>query len=74
MHPNIRQSPIATEAISNFGVVFDAIYTPLQTQLLKVSLNNHQNRGADPLDRHKALGLSTSAFVGIKYCDSIKIC
>lgn len=35
MHPNIRQSPIATEAISNFGVVFDAIYTPLQTQLLK---------------------------------------
>jgi len=35
MHPNVDQTPVAAAAMSNFTVVFDAVYTPLETQLLK---------------------------------------
>lgn len=37
MHPAECESPVAATALPQFQVVFDAIYTPLQTQLLKVS-------------------------------------
>ncbi len=36
MHPNVSQSPVGAGAMCNFSVAFDAVYTPLQTQLLKV--------------------------------------
>jgi shikimate 5-dehydrogenase len=36
MHPAEDESPVAASALSQFSVVFDAIYTPLETQLLKV--------------------------------------
>lgn len=36
MHPAVAESPVAARALSRFQVVFDAIYTPLETHLLKV--------------------------------------
>ncbi len=36
MHPAVGESPVAAGALPQFQVVFDAIYTPLETQLLKV--------------------------------------
>lgn len=36
MHPAVGESPVAAGALPQFRVVFDAIYTPLETQLLKV--------------------------------------
>lgn len=36
MHPAEGESPVAAAALPQFQVVFDAIYTPLETQLLKV--------------------------------------
>jgi Shikimate 5'-dehydrogenase C-terminal domain len=41
MHPAEDQSPIAARALAQFSVVFDAIYTPLETQLLKVGGITH---------------------------------
>ncbi|KAK9906781.1 hypothetical protein WJX75_007923 [Coccomyxa subellipsoidea] len=35
MHPREDESPVSAEALSGYGVVFDAVYTPLETQLLR---------------------------------------
>lgn len=40
MHPREEESPVSAEALSGYGVVFDAVYTPLETQLLRVRLNH----------------------------------
>ena len=37
MHPAEGESPVAADALTGYQLVFDAVYTPLQTQLLKVS-------------------------------------
>ncbi len=36
MIPNTGTSSVPAEMLGNFGAVFDAVYTPLQTQILKV--------------------------------------
>lgn len=38
MQPNEEQSPIPKEALQEYTLVFDAVYTPLKTTLLKVSV------------------------------------
>ena len=40
MHPAEGESPVAAEALVGYQLVFDAVYTPLQTQLLKVHANS----------------------------------
>ncbi len=35
MHPDVDSTPIPASAVSNFGLVFDAVYTPLETRLLR---------------------------------------
>jgi len=35
MQPEITKSPIAKDALSAYSLVFDAVYTPKETQLLK---------------------------------------
>jgi 3-dehydroquinate dehydratase/shikimate dehydrogenase len=40
MHPAEEETPVSAEALSGYAVVFDAVYTPLQTLLLKVSLTH----------------------------------
>ena len=37
MHPNVNDSPMPAESLGGYQLVFDAIYTPVQTQLLQVS-------------------------------------
>lgn len=37
MHPEVSATPVAASALQHFKLVFDAVYTPMQTQLLKVS-------------------------------------
>lgn len=49
MHPAEDQSPVAASALAHFSVVFDAIYTPLETQLLKVGGLSHMRRLAAEL-------------------------
>ena len=36
MQPNVEDSPLPAAVLSGFSLAFDAIYTPMQTQLLKV--------------------------------------
>ncbi len=36
MHPAEEETPVAAEALHSYKLVFDAVYTPLQTRLLKV--------------------------------------
>lgn len=36
MIPNTGISSVPAGTLGNFGAVFDAVYTPLQTQILKV--------------------------------------
>ena len=38
MHPQQDVSPVAASALKEFELVFDAVYTPMDTQLLQVSL------------------------------------
>eukprot|EP00850_Spirogloea_muscicola_P012794 SM000084S23130 [mRNA] locus=s84:280069:283935:+ [translate_table: standard] len=35
MHPNVDESPIAAEGLRGYRVVFDAVYTPMETMLLR---------------------------------------
>ena len=35
MHPNVDETPVAARALSGVGVVFDTIYNPLETRLLR---------------------------------------
>ena len=37
MHPDVAASPVAASALQQYELVFDAVYTPMATQLLKVS-------------------------------------
>ena len=37
MHPDVSTSPVSATALQPFKLVFDAVYTPMETQLLKVS-------------------------------------
>ena len=37
MQPDVDASPLPAAALSGFQLAFDAIYTPVQTRLLKVS-------------------------------------
>ena len=36
MHPNVNDSPMPADSLAGYQLVFDAIYTPVQTQLLQV--------------------------------------
>lgn len=38
MHPAEDETPVAREALGSYRAVFDAVYTPLETRLLKVSV------------------------------------
>lgn len=38
MEPHSQDTPVPAAALANFRVVFDAVYTPLETRLLKVPL------------------------------------
>ena len=38
MHPQQDVSPVAASALKDFELVFDAVYTPMDTQLLQVRL------------------------------------
>ena len=38
MHPDETATPVPAAALQHFELVFDAVYTPMQTQLLKVSI------------------------------------
>lgn len=35
MQPDVDSTPVPAAALSNFGLVFDAVYTPLETRLLR---------------------------------------
>eukprot|EP00850_Spirogloea_muscicola_P009269 SM000051S17629 [mRNA] locus=s51:653850:657503:- [translate_table: standard] len=35
MHPNVDESPVAAEGLRGYRVVFDAVYTPMETMLLR---------------------------------------
>ena len=39
MAPNADASPVPAAALAGFALVFDAIYTPLETRLLRVWLS-----------------------------------
>ena len=36
MHPHEDASPVSAAAVASFELVFDAVYTPMDTTLLKV--------------------------------------
>lgn len=36
MHPHTDASPASASAVASFELVFDAVYTPMDTMLLKV--------------------------------------
>lgn len=38
MHPHTDASPASASAVGSFELVFDAVYTPMDTMLLKVCL------------------------------------
>ena len=52
MHPAEDQSPVAASALAQFSIVFDVIYAPLETQLLKVGSITHQSPGLLPTPHH----------------------
>ncbi|TVU49971.1 hypothetical protein EJB05_01319, partial [Eragrostis curvula] len=35
MHPNINETPLSKQALKSYAVVFDAVYTPKETRLLR---------------------------------------
>ncbi|XP_040385190.1 bifunctional 3-dehydroquinate dehydratase/shikimate dehydrogenase, chloroplastic-like isoform X2 [Oryza brachyantha] len=35
MHPNVNETPLSKEALKSYAVVFDAVYTPKETRLLR---------------------------------------
>ncbi|EMS50299.1 Bifunctional 3-dehydroquinate dehydratase/shikimate dehydrogenase, chloroplastic [Triticum urartu] len=35
MHPNVNETPLSKQALKSYAVVFDAVYTPKETRLLK---------------------------------------
>ena len=37
MHPQEAASPVSSTALGSFDLVFDAVYTPMDTRLLQVS-------------------------------------
>ena len=37
MHPQEDASPVSSTALASFDLVFDAVYTPMDTRLLQVS-------------------------------------
>ena len=37
MHPQEDASPVSSAALASFDLVFDAVYTPMDTKLLQVS-------------------------------------
>lgn len=39
MHPHTDASPASASAVGSFELVFDAVYTPMDTTLLKVCLS-----------------------------------
>jgi shikimate dehydrogenase len=53
MHPAEDQSPVAASALAQFSVVFDAIYTPLETQLLKVGGITHGSSRLAGIGMHR---------------------
>ena len=38
MHPHTDASPASPSAVGSFELIFDAVYTPMDTRLLKVCL------------------------------------
>ena len=42
MHPDEGRSPMGAADLSSFEVVFDAVYVPMETQLLKVTCCHDQ--------------------------------
>ena len=39
MQPDIESRPVPKEALKGYRLVFDAVYTPVETSLLKVHLS-----------------------------------
>ena len=35
MHPDVDSSPVPAAALKNFRLIFDAVYNPLETKLLR---------------------------------------
>uniref|UniRef100_A0A0E0MN64 Uncharacterized protein n=1 Tax=Oryza punctata TaxID=4537 RepID=A0A0E0MN64_ORYPU len=35
MHPNVNETPLSKQALKSYAVVFDAVYTPKETRLLR---------------------------------------
>ncbi|KAF8776503.1 hypothetical protein HU200_003213 [Digitaria exilis] len=35
MHPNVNETPLSKQALTSYAVVFDAVYTPKETRLLR---------------------------------------
>ncbi|AQK40333.1 shikimate dehydrogenase1 [Zea mays] len=35
MHPNVNETPLSKQALRSYAVVFDAVYTPKETRLLR---------------------------------------
>lgn len=42
MHPHEDASPVSSSALASFELVFDAVYTPMDTRLLQVSWCQHR--------------------------------
>lgn len=40
MHPQEDATPVSASALSSFELVFDAVYTPMDTKLLQVSFSS----------------------------------
>lgn len=41
MQPAVTESPVQAHMLGGYELVFDAVYTPLETKLLKVRLRYH---------------------------------
>ena len=61
MHPQQDVSPVAASALKEFELVFDAVYTPMDTQLLQVRLAYSVHSLFSLFSMHQLLWLSATA-------------
>ncbi len=48
MAPAVSETPVPAAALAGYSLVFDAVYTPLDTRLLKVLIERHVRRHRRP--------------------------
>lgn len=41
MAPAVSETPVVAAALAHYSLVFDAVYTPLETRLLKVRIRRY---------------------------------